>query len=298
LKNRLFVYLMLIATMAFYGCAKPAADVNGEEISMRMYKAVLKEKVKQHSTPETIVEEDKLNDSVIQQLIGEKLLLQAAHENEIMLTDSEFNESYNNIINMFGKEKFHKQLKDKDISIEDYKSRLRNRLIIERYIVSLVPEDSITEQDVKDYYTNSPKPLINAEKVMVRMIEARTKEKAEEILKEMKDKKLSFDEMADILNEEKRATVSAYGWVQPSFFSDDISSALKSLKKGMHGGPYKAREGYYLLRVKDRQKERPKKFGEAKEEIRTTLLNQKRQSMMAHLIDERKKNATIKIYVQ
>jgi parvulin-like peptidyl-prolyl isomerase len=291
------VYLMLFALVVFYGCAKPAAEVNGEKISMKTYKTVLNEKVKQHSTPETSVEEDKLKDSVVQQLIGEMLLLQAAKENNVTLTDSEFNDRYNSILERFGKDNFFEQLKVKDISIEEYKSRLRDRLIIEQYILSLIPADSIEEKDIKDYYKNSSKPIIFAEKVMVRMIQVQTAENAEEMINEMKEKKLSFDEMADILNKEKRVVVSEYGWIEPAFFSEEISSALKSLKKGTYGGPYKAREGYYLLRVKDRKKEKPKTYDEAKEEIRITLLNQKRQGMLAHLIEERKKKATIKIYV-
>lgn len=297
MKKYLSVYLMLFAMMVFYGCAKPAAEVNGEKISMQTYKTVLNEKVRQHAMPDTSVEESKLRDSVVQQLIGEKLLLQAARENNIELTDTEFNERYNSILDRFGKDNFFQQLKEKNVSVEEYKSRLRDRLITERYILSLVPDDSIEEIDIKDYYKNSPKPLLFREKVMVRMIQVQAAESAEDILKEMKEKKLSFDEMADILNKEKRAVVSDYGWIEPAFFSEEISTALKLLKKGTYGGPYKAREGYYLLRVKDQQKEKPKTYEEAKEEIRMTLLNQKRQGMLAHLIEERKKKSTIKIFI-
>jgi parvulin-like peptidyl-prolyl isomerase len=171
-------------------------------------------------------------------------------------------------------------------------------MIIVKYIDSLIPKESITEQEMMEFYKKSPKMFINHKKVLVRIMQTATKEEADEILKEMKEKKMSFDEMADRFAKEKGGAVTDYGWTETSFFSPEIANALLSLQKGSYGGPYKGRDGYFILRVKDRKDETPMTYNEAKDKIKSVLSNQRRQAAVAHLIAEAKKNASIKVYIK
>jgi len=155
LKKNTLYYFMLVAFLFVYGCAKPAAEVNGEKISFKTYKMVINEKIKQHSMPDADIGEDKLKDSVIQQLIGEKLMLQAARENNIVVSDKEVDEKYKGLLDTFGGDEFSKQLKNKGISENEYKSRLKERLTLDRYIASLIPDDSIKEDEIKEFYKSN-----------------------------------------------------------------------------------------------------------------------------------------------
>ena len=288
---------MFFMLVVFYGCSKPAAEVNGEQISRNIYNAVLQEKMNQHSLQGMEVKESQLKNAVIEQLVGEKLMVQAARENNIEVTDKELNDEYNAIITRVGKEKFEIQLKEKGISGDQYKTRLRERIMVQRYLVSLVPDDSIEEDEMKELYNKNPKMFINPEKIMVRLIQTQTEEQARAIIKDIEGTDSDFDTVADKLKEKGEAIVSDYGWVDAMFFSKEISDAMKNMKVGTYGGPYKGKDGYYMFRVKDREKETFKIFEESKDEIRALLLSQKRQATLAHLVDERKKKAQIKINI-
>lgn len=297
MKRNSVYLLMVVVLLVMYGCAKPAAEVNGEKISMKTYKMVLDEKIKQHSVQDADIGEDKLKNSVIQQLIGEKLLLQAAKGNNVIISDQEIDERYKSFLEAIGKDEFQKQLKEKGLSEIEYKSILKEKITIDRYIDSLIPGDSIKEDEIKEFYKTSSKPFINPEKVEVKLVQTRMENVAEEIINDMKAKKISFDDITGDYKKEGEVVVSDYGWIEPAFFSKEIANALRTLKKGEYGGPYKAREGFYLLKVRNRKAETPKTYDEAKNEIRIILLNQKRQAMVAHLIEERKKKASVKIYI-
>jgi parvulin-like peptidyl-prolyl isomerase len=208
------------------------------------------------------------------------------------------NKEIDRIRTSIGSDAFERQLKEKGMTFHDYHDRIKDQMIIVKYIDSLIPKESITEQEMMEFYKKSPKMFINHKKVLVRIMQTATKEEADEILKEMKEKKMSFDEMADRFAKEKAGAVTDYGWTETSFFSPEIANALLSLQKGSYGGPYKGRDGYFILRVKDRKDETPMTYNEAKDKIKSVLSNQRRQAAVAHLIAEAKKNASIKVYIK
>jgi parvulin-like peptidyl-prolyl isomerase len=131
----------------------------------------------------------------------------------------------------------------------------------------------------------------------MKMIELKSEEEATSIADEMKSKKTDFEDIAKKLSDEKKAVVSDYGWVNPDLFSPSISQAIKDLNPGEYGGPYKGQKSFFLIKIKDREKESVAKFDEVKENIRKFLLEQKRQSSITHLIAQKKKTAKIEINI-
>ncbi|GBD98242.1 peptidyl-prolyl cis-trans isomerase D [bacterium BMS3Abin07] len=297
MKKYSLCYFVLFISLVFYGCSRPAAEVNGEKISMKTYKKAMELRLGQHSLQGTKIKESQMKDAVIQQLIGERLLLQVAREKNISVSEDKISDQLDKMKKFIGEKSFNSLLKKEGITVDEYKTRLKTSLTIQRLIRSLVPEDSISEKEMRKFYKNSPRPFIKPRKVMVRMIQTKTEEQAKAIIKDLKSEKGAFDRIAEKLKKDGTAVVSAYGWVNPSFFPKEISAALKNMKKGTYGGPYRGKDSFYIFRVKDRHKERPEKYEEAKNEIKTILLNQRRQAMIAHLVNEKKKKATIKINI-
>lgn len=299
MKRAFYLGMFFIVLLVSYGCAKPAAEVNGDRITLKAFKAALAENMQQHAVPGKDVKESQLKDAVIQQLIGEKLLLQAAKEKNIAVSPEEVNAEYERMITAVSKEEFNKRLRDKGMSQEEFKAKLKDQLTVRKLVDSLVPPDSVAEKEMKEFYKETPKMFIRQKQVMVRLIQTGTEDAARKIMADMKEKKLDFDAVAEKLRKEgsKDVVVTDYGWTESTFYSPEIAEALQNLKKGSYGGPYKGKDGFYLLRVKDKKEESPMTFDEAKDQIRAMLLNQKRQSAVAHLISERKKNAVIKINI-
>ncbi len=296
LKRFNIVMLLIVLVFVVGGCAKPAAEVNGEKISRKLFELVLKEKLAQHTKPGMAVDEAHIRKSVIDQLIAEKLLLQAAGENHISLSDKEFNKRYSEIVEIMGRDKYNAQLQELGISEDEYKARVRNSMTIDKYIRSHVTDDSVTEEEAISFYKDRGKPFITPERVMVRIIQLRSEEHTKQIDDGLRSGK-TFDKVAEDAEKKGIAVVSEYGWTQPAVFSGDIQKAMKDLKKGAFGGPYKGKEGYYFLRVKDREKERPKTFEESRNDIKAFLLQNKRETTALHLIEEMKKKAAIKIHI-
>jgi parvulin-like peptidyl-prolyl isomerase len=104
---------------------------------------------------------------------------------------------------------------------------------------------------------------------------------------------LGFDNAALKIANERRAVVSAYGWTKPGVFKNEIASAMDNLKIGTHGGPYQTKDGYYIVRVKDRKKETVKSLKEASNDIKALLRARKQRATVAHWIAEKKKTALI-----
>ena len=107
----------------------------------------------------------------------------------------------------------------------------------------------------------------------------------------------SFDAVADDLTKEKKAFSTDYGWVNPAVFSPAISLAIQGLDVGTYGGPYKGKNSFFLIRVKEREKEAIAPFEEVKSDIKTLLLQQKRQAALAHWVADKKKIAKIEINI-
>jgi len=294
-KYLLFALIIAVAGLS-YGCAKPVAEVNGEKITQEMYKVALKESMRQHNAVEKEVTSDSLRDAIIQQLIGERLLVQSAKEAKVLVTEDEIRNELERMEKMTGKDEFQELLKKRGLTAQMFRERLKTKMIVHKYINDLVPDDSVSEKDMKDFYKQTPKMFINPKSANVRLIQTTTEAEAQALLNEIKEKKISFDKLADNLQENNKASVTAYGWTDPSFYSQEISEAMKTLKKGTYGGPYKGKDSYFLIRVKDRKAETPKTFAESKDEIKQLLLDQKRNATMLHLIEKRKENSTIKIF--
>jgi parvulin-like peptidyl-prolyl isomerase len=279
------------------GCSRPVATVDGKKIDRKTFDIHLKEKIQKHKQQNVTPDVDKLRDAVIQELISEKLILEAAYAKGIQVSDKDVNQQIEIMRKSTTEDAFDKALKEKGLTLDDLRERTREKMVMSNFIKSLVKDDDVTEEEISEYYKNSQKPFIKPGRVYMKMIELNSEEEATSIADEMKSKKADFEDIAKNLSDEKKAVVSDYGWVNPDLFSPSISQAIKDLNPGEYGGPYKGQKSFFLIKIKDREKESVAKFDEVKENIRKFLLEQKRQSTITHLIAQKKKTAKIEINI-
>jgi parvulin-like peptidyl-prolyl isomerase len=295
----LIIALLVVMVLSLISCSKkPAAVVNDEEISIDDFQRQLGQRMEAHKAQGIPVNEEALKNAVIEEMIGKKLLLQAAREKNITISDTELKSALEEIKARLGEQKIQEALRRWNLTEQQYRQMVKEELIIEKYISQLVPEDSIKEEEMKKYYNESPKPFIKPARVQVRIIQVDTEKEARELYDEWKRSNMEFDEFAEKVSREGRAVVTQYGWIQPTFFSDAIRDALEELKEGEVGGPYRGKGGYYILRVKKREPERVMSYEEAKDQIKALLLRQRREATKVHLITERKKKSKIQVYVR
>ncbi len=294
------LYFVVFVISIFYitGCSRPVAEVNGKKIDRSALDLHFREKAQELALQNIPVDKEKLKQAVLQELIGEKLILDEAASRGIKISDEEVSKEIDAIKMSVGEEQFNKTLKLKELTLDAFRNRTREKMIMNKFIENLVGDDSVSEDEIREFYMNSQKAFIRPSRVFMSMIEFDTEAAARTAAADMKINKIDFDVMAKKISSERKTAVMDYGWVSPDFFSPSLANAINNIKEGNYGGPYKGQKGYYLIKVKEREREGIAKYEEVRDNIRNALLSQKRQAAVALWITEKKKASKIEVFLK
>ncbi|MGC2193536.1 MAG: SurA N-terminal domain-containing protein [Terriglobales bacterium] len=103
--------------------------------------------------------------SILRELIDDEILMHRAEKLGLMATDEEVDRKMNEIKSPYTQEQFDQKLKDKKITVDDFRRDLRRSLTVEKVLNKEVTSKiNVTDQDVNDYY--------NAHKGEFNLIEA------------------------------------------------------------------------------------------------------------------------------
>jgi len=178
------------------------------------------------------------------------------------------------------------------------KRRLEEKVVIDKFIVSMADIFSVTLDEVKREYELN-RPLLEPEMVKVSMIEVTEKGLAEDIYERIK--KGSFEEVVKGLRRDEKSRenviITEPQWVRLSVFSPELQDLLRKSKKGLVG-PYERRSSWYIIKIYDKKPPRFKPFDEAKTEIMFALLHKKRLSALQDWLRRKKENSKIVIYAE
>jgi len=294
MKRAIIAGVVILAVVS--GCAKPkekpVAVVNGVKISKADFENRVKDQLARHSGQTEGMDEAKLRDAILNQMINEKLLLEGAKEQAIEVTDAEVNEQLDRVKKNYQDEAtYMAQLQERGMTEADLKERIREQLLISKFKASLVDPDSVTEDEMKQYYKDAPVPLMTPARVKMRMVQVATEEEINKIADDIKAQ--GFDKTAAALEKEGKVVISKSDWVQPETFSKATADAVNAAKVGDLVGPLKGMGGWYLIRVDDKEDPRVESYDEAKEKIKGLVLMQKRQGQEHVWIEKKKTSSTI-----
>lgn len=289
--------MLLVLLIQLAGCSNPVATVNGRPVDNRTFEAMVRERTKEAGYQGPASELRGLKQGVLDALITEMLMLEDAAKQGITVTDEEAGREIEQIRKSMGDAAFMKALKGKGISLDTFRKRTKEKMLISRVTESILSREKVSDEEVRSYYSNSSRPFLKPAKVLMNMIELGTEEAAAAIMRDLNEKKADFDAVAKRLADEQKANVSGYGWVNPELFSPGLSLAVRNLKNGQYGGPYKGKDKYYLVKVMDREKESIASFDEMKDGIRSTLLEERRQMAFAHWVAMRRSQSKIEVHL-
>lgn len=278
---------------------KVAAEVNGIKIYEIDVQGAVEGKLQEHSSQGNQIDRQKMRDVILDEHISEALILSEAIAAGVTVTDEELNATIDDIKARFGEENFNNSLKAQGVPIEKYRELVKNRMLKDKFVTEqMMPKDVVKEADIKKFYKESTVPFMKPASVMVKFLQTSSEADAKAIAEELGKltSQTKREQHAEQLYKDKKAFVSQYGWTDPNMFSAEIAGAMKEIKEGSIGGPYKGSDGYYIIFVKERSKERPKKYEEAKEEIRQLLYEQARNAAVAHWVAEKLKTANVVKY--
>lgn len=280
------------------GCGKSAITVDGEGVSKEVFNAALKQRLAAHKGLNAKVDEQAIRKSVTDELVAELLLTKEAKAKKLSVADEEVQRAVQQMRGNRSDTDFREEVKKTGISYELFLSRLKTQILISKLMDSLVPEDSLKEEDMKEFYSKSQIPFLKPEKVLVKILQITAEADAKEATEKLK-KGEDFDKLADSLAKSGKASSTDYGWLEPDTLpSRELAAALKNSRPNLVQGPFKGRDGsLYIFRIKERQASQVLSFEEAKPRVKATMLSQRRQELAGHIIESTKKKVKIKINI-
>ncbi len=289
-------WIILLLLLLIPACSRPVAEVNGKPISKKAYLRELKERKLAIGNQ---VDELTIKNIVIDSLIEESLILEEAKAKNIKATQEEVQNRLRALRQSFKTEEdFKKYLRDLGYNENELKRRLEEKIVIDKFIVSMADIFSVTLDEVKREYELN-RPLLEPEMVKVSMIEVTEKGLAEDIYEKIK--KNSFEEVVKGLRRDEKSRenviITEPQWVRLSVFSPELQDLLRKSRRGLVG-PYERRSSWYIIKIYDKKPPRFKPFDEAKTEIMFALLHKKRLSALQDWLHKKKENSKVVIYAE
>jgi len=298
-KVRLRIALIVIGVFLVFGCARESviAKVNGEAITKKDLKALLahagikdEAKIKQDGAHNAMRQE------LINQLINEKLLLQAAKKENIKVDKKEVMRRYNDMSKAFPKEEdFLKKLKERGISRDVILKSIEKDLIVGKFKDSLSMNIPVSDREIKDYYDKNLKTFTTAKQFRLSVIKTDNIDEVRRIKKEL-EKGASFEETADKYPAGHTGPgAGETGLVTLDTFPSAMAKEIEKIKAGSFGGPIRGREGYYIIKVQEKIEQKVKPFDEVRDNINHILIQQKREDRFQSWFQDARKKAKIEM---
>lgn len=282
------VVMLIGAVFALAACSRSVATVNGKKISREAFVVHLSERMHEQKLQNIAVDEQTLKDTVVQELVNERIALDEAALRNITVSEEDVSREIDTMKKRVGTEQFMKSLGERNISYDTFRQRTRNRLVHTKFIESFVKDNEVSDAETEDYYRKSQTPFIRPARVLMRIAEFTSENDARTAAFELKKTKEDFDTYMKKLADAGKAVVSDYGWVTPDFFSPAVATVLKSLREGQHGGPFKGQRGFFLARIQERKAEGVSSYEEMKGTIKNILLQQKRSEFYLQWLEQKR----------
>src|SRR5438067_3934564 len=130
-----------------------AATVNGQKIYRTEVEKYYQNQTSGSEQQPAGEQATSLRLSILRELIDNEILMRRAEKLGLLATDEEVDRKLNEIKSPYTQEQFDQRLKDKRISLEDFKQDLRRSLTREKVLnKEITSKINITDQDISNYY--------------------------------------------------------------------------------------------------------------------------------------------------
>jgi peptidyl-prolyl cis-trans isomerase SurA len=151
-----FALITLLATVA---CSNKQvgtdvmATVNGRKITRTEVQQFYDSQIADSPQKPSGEQADSLRLNILSQLINNEILMQRAEKLGLLATDEEVNAKITEIKAPFTQEQFDQRLKERNLTLDDFKRDLRRSLTIDKVInKEITSKIDISDQDITDYY--------------------------------------------------------------------------------------------------------------------------------------------------
>ena len=251
--------------------------------------------------------DEALRRDFLNRLIDNRLQLQEADREKILVEDAELNEEFLERIKHYGvknEEEFEKLIKSQGVTLESLKKRLRDGLKVQKLIRRKVTlRVSVTEAEINQYLNENRAKLetdlsFHARHILITP-EADTdagwegaRIKAEMLRAQLQDG-ADFTELARQYSRDATAKDGGdLGTLKRGELAPDVEAELLALNSGQVSRPVKSPLGYHLFRLESRDS---LQAASIRQQIRDILFRQQYDSRLEAWLKEIKQRAIIEV---
>lgn len=245
-----------------------------------------------------------LKESLLDGFADEMLQLQKAKELGLIPTEDELNTEIDKTVKeqieaSGGEDKFNEQLKNMNYSLDEFKKNIRKQIIIEKLYEGTTKDVAVTDEEASKEYKDNPYDYTEEPNVMnVSHIVVPTEEEAKNIKKEY-DAGKSFEDLAKQYGtdgtKDKGGLLGDINYNAQNYDPLFVEAAIK-VPEGKVSDPVKSSFGWHLIKINKKTEYPVKSFDKVKEDIKSTLLSQKKNEKFQTQLSEWKEKASIKVY--
>jgi len=235
-------------------------------------------------------------------LVEQKIMIKKAEELGVEPTQEEIDAGVTEYIeglkeSLGGEEAFNKALEDIDLTLEEYTAKLnesiKNNLATNNVTEEIFKDINITDDEIKTYYDSHLDSFkeANVSHILI---------KDEETAKEIRERAANGEDFAALAKEFSEDTgtkenggslgVTTYDTTK---YVTEFTDAFKKLKDGEISDLVKSDYGYHIIKVTDYKE---KSLDEAKDTIKSSLENEKKNELYTTTIEQWKKDLKVKTY--
>lgn len=251
---------------------------------------------------------DEARREILNQMIEEKVIINAANDSDIKVSDQEVDEKIEEIKQRFNsEEEFIEAMNKQNLSIRSLKKDFREEILKSKLIDAEVKgKMNISFKEVDDYYQDHLNDFIEPEKVKAKTILIKPAEdtpedweetlaKANEIFSELEGG-ASFEDLAKQYSDDVSASkLGDMGFIDKGYMAKEIDEVLFSLTPQEFSQPVKTKLGYYIFEVEAKEPQTVAGLKEAEIKIKSILFVQKFNECFKKWIEELKRDTYISI---
>ncbi len=297
---RLLGWIMMLGLLA---CAQPQPDESlarvGESFSISVGDLQSELRLQSfHVSKKTFKDHEKflsLKRRVLQEMLDRRMLFEAARASGIEVTEEELEIELRRYKNQYTEIAFQETLQEVGVSHEAWLQRKREELLIKKYIEQLAESQAPVDiQQAKQYYDSHPEEFRVPAAVRLRQIVTDSKEKAESILRRLRNGE-NFAKLAqDLSLSPDREQGGDLGFIEPGHFPREFDVAF-SMNPGEISPIIPSAYGFHLFKVLERRPEWVRSWEEAEAGILLQLKQQARRESREKLLRDLRGKTNVEI---
>jgi len=225
--------------------------------------------------------------------ILDRLVLQAAKEKGMTVSPDDLEKAYTKSKEMLGEEKFAEMLKDQQTSEKAYRAFLEERILIDQYKDKILADLEIPEDVIEEYYDGHGTSFMSEERVKLEVLVVDSAEMADEAYEKFKEGQPFDDLMEKFSILKERGLTGRTRWIPYKSLPQEVQFLIQGSEVGDILAPVKTKDGYYVIKIIDRQEPAIIPYEKAKDMIAESLLRNREAEALDDWYVQAREKATV-----